>query len=213
LISNVLYLTPGRSGYIAFLILAMIFIWTSMSGKQRYWGSAIAVLLLGLLLYSSTTARQRIYQAYNQFMTYQESQEYSSIGIRIIMLKNTYQIIMERPIFGHGTGGYTEAYRHQIITNDETGWKAQLSSDPHNQYLIITAEQGIFGLIAFLAFIFSAFLQKGTDKYRIMGLAILLAWCTTSLFSSHFSTYSDGRFLYLWCGAMLALRSSGATQP
>jgi O-antigen ligase len=207
LISNVLYVTPGRSGYIAFLILAMIFIWTSISGKQRYWGSAIAILLLGILLYSSTTARNRIYQAYNEFVNYQQTQEYSSIGIRVIMLKKTYNIIMERPLFGHGTGGYTEAYRHQI-TQDETGWRAQVSSDPHNQYLTVTAEQGIFGLIVFLAFIFSAFFQKETGKYRILGLAILLVWCATSLFSSHFSTYSEGRFLYLWCGAMLALRSS-----
>jgi len=206
LISNILYVTPGRSGYLAFLILAMIFIWTSLSGKQRYWGSAIAVLLLGVLLYSSTTVRERIYQGYNEFVNYQETQEYNSIGIRVIMLKKTYHIIMERPIFGHGTGGYTEAYRHQI-TKDETGWRAQVSGDPHNQYLTVTAEQGIFGLIVFLAFIFSAFFQKETDKYRIMGLAILLVWCATSLFNSHFSTYSEGRFLYLWCGAMLALRS------
>ena len=205
LISNVLYVTPGRSGYLALFILAIIFIWTSLSGKQRYWGSAITVLLIGFLLYFSTTARERIYQGYNEFVNYQQTQEYNSIGIRVIMLKKTYNIIMQRPIFGHGTGGYTEAYRHQI-TKDETGWRAQVSSDPHNQYLTVTAEQGIFGLIVFLAFIFSAFLQKETGKYRIMGLAVLLVWCATSLFSSHFSTYSEGRFLYLWCGAMLALR-------
>lgn len=212
LISNVLYVTPGRSGYIAVLILAMIFIWTSVSGKQRYWGSAIAILLLGILLYSSTTARNRIYQAYNEFVNYQQTQEYNSIGIRVVMLKKTYNIIMERPLFGHGTGGYTEAYRHQI-TQDETGWRAQVSSDPHNQYLTVTAEQGIFGLIVFLAFIFSAFFQKETGKYRILGLAILLVWCATSLFSSHFSTFSEGRFLYLWCGAMLALRSLPLGKP
>jgi hypothetical protein len=40
--------------------------------------------------------------------------------------------------------------------------------------------------------------------YGYLGLSVLAAWCVTSLFSSHFSTFAEGRFIWLWLGVCLA---------
>ena len=69
----------------------------------------------------------------------------------------------------------------------------------------MTAELGLLGLLVFLGFVGSFFWQGVAGADRILGLGVLLAWCATSLFSGHFSTAGEGRFLMLWCGAQFAL--------
>jgi O-antigen ligase len=77
--------------------------------------------------------------------------------------------------------------------------------DPHNQFLKIAAEHGLLGLAVFLALLAAAFRQRGAPPpYRLLGLGVLAAWCATSLFNSHFSTFAEGRFIWLWLGACLA---------
>jgi hypothetical protein len=68
----------------------------------------------------------------------------------------------------------------------------------------IIAEQGLVGLLVFLGFLAAALRQRCSAPYRLMGLGVLAAWCVTSLFSSHFSTFAEGRVIALWLGAMLA---------
>jgi hypothetical protein len=77
--------------------------------------------------------------------------------------------------------------------------------DPHSQYLFFLAEQGILGLVAFLAFIVTALVDRGDGtRARIIAVGMLLGWCATSLLSSHFKTFSERHLLALVLGAMLA---------
>jgi ABC-type molybdate transport system permease subunit len=47
--------------------------------------------------------------------------------------------------------------------------------------------------------------------YRAVGVGLLLAICASSFFNSHFSTFTEGRLVYFWLGAMLA--SGGGALP
>jgi len=150
----------------------------------------------------SPMASQRIMQGVNEIKNYQKSAELTSMGIRMVMWQNTIEMIKERPLLGYGTGGFSEAYRRQV--EGQSGWRGQPVDDCHNQFMRIWAEQGLLGLLVFLVFVGSFLRQPVSGIYRLLGLAILLAWCATSMFSAHFSTFTVGRFLYLWCGALLA---------
>jgi len=90
----------------------------------------------------------------------------------------------------------------------QKGWQGQPVGDPHNQYLRILVEYGLVGLILFLLFIFSFFRQGIKGPFYIMGIGVVLAWCATSMFSAHFTTFIEGRFLMIWCGALLSLSTS-----
>lgn len=202
LLLNIILITPGRSGYLALLVFTSAFFFFSVTGWRRYILCLFVPLLISLALSLSPLAKERIMQGVSEIRNYDQSESVTSMGIRMIMWQNSVNIIQERPLFGHGTGAFLEAYRKQVT--GVAGWQGELAHDPHNQYLRITAEHGLIGLMVFLLFIGSFFRQKVTGWPRIMGLGILLAWCATSLFSAHFNTFTEGRFLMLWCGAFLA---------
>lgn len=206
LVMNTIFVTSGRSGYLALLVLACV----ACLGLSRGWlrvGLAVSVpLALILLFLLSSVASERLTQGVDEMRDYKQEKNYTSMGIRMVMWKNTVQLIRERPLFGYGLGGLKEAYREKV--KGVSGWEGIAIDDPHNQYLKVTAELGLVGLLVFLGFIGSFFWQGVSGADRILGLGVLLAWCATSLFSGHFSTAGEGRFLMLWCGAQFALARS-----
>lgn len=206
LVMNIIFVTPGRSGYLALLVLAVVASLTLFRGWLRVSLAVAAPLMIILLLSLSSVATERMTRGMDEMSAYKQEKNITSMGIRMLMWTRTLQIIQERPFFGHGLGGMKEAYREKV--KGLSGWQGTVIDDPHNQFLKITAELGIVGLLVFLGFIWSFFRQDVLVTYRILGLGVLLAWCATSLFSGHFSTAGEGRFLMLWCGAQLALPCS-----
>lgn len=205
ILGTLIYMTPGRSGYLAFIVVTLYFVY--MLFRERQYKILFLVLLLPLsLLSSSHLVQERIALGVKEMNHVDPATiESSSMGLRMTVWKNTVELIKDRPFFGYGTGGFKEAYSEKIKDNPE--WEKHLMHDPHNQFLKIWAEMGILGLIVFLSMLASTILQRSSKVYLHLGLGVLLAWCATSLFSSHFSTFTEGRFIYLWLGIMLANES------
>ena len=206
LVINTIFVTSGRSGYLALLVLACVACLGLFRGRFRVGLAVFVPLALILLFLLSSVASERLTQGVDEMRDYKQEKNYTSMGIRMVMWKNTVQLIRERPLFGYGLGGLKEAYREKV--KGVSGWEGIVIDDPHNQYLKVTAELGLVGLLVFLGFIGSFFWQGVSGADRILGLGVLLAWCATSLFSGHFSTAGEGRFLMLWCGAQFALARS-----
>lgn len=202
LTSNVIYLTPGRSGYLALIVLALTTAFAYAYQNKKLLIPLMILTILPILLLSSANVKQRVSQAVNEAEFYKSNAEATAMGIRMVLWNNTIELIRERPLFGYGTGGFQKAYKAKV--ENSPLWKQDITHDPHNQFLKITTEQGFVGLLFFIGMILSFFWQKVQFNYRLLGIGILLVWCGNSQFSSHFSTFSEGRFLYLWGGVMLA---------
>ena len=152
----------------------------------------------------SPLARDRINLAVNEWNNSSTQTYKTSMGMRAVIYGNTLDLVRARPWFGTGTGGYGAAYTAQI-SGKSSDWRAVPTVDPHSQYLFFLAEQGIFGLLAFLGFIAAALADRGdSSRARIVAVGMLLGWCATSLLSSHFKTFSEGHLLTFFLGAMLA---------
>ncbi len=205
---NILFVTPGKSGYLAFVVLIMVFIFFGVQKKIRIIMLLLVPLVVLALLLASPVAKNRIFEGIDEFQNYEQSSQLTSTGIRVVMWKNTIQLLkrFEHPVFGYGTSGFETAYKQQV--EGQKGWQGQPVGDPHNQYLRILVEYGLVGLILFLLFIFSFFRQGIKGPFYIMGIGVVLAWCATSMFSAHFTTFIEGRFLMIWCGALLSLSTS-----
>jgi O-antigen ligase len=202
LATNIVYITPGRSGYLAFIVLGATLALAYMYANKKFIIPALIMMIITILLLSSPTVRQRVMQGADESLAYNSKAEATSMGIRRVLWSNTIDLIRERPLFGYGAGGFQNAYESKIV--NEPAWKHDITHDPHNQFLKIATEQGLFGLLFFIGLILSSFWQKPCFIYYSLGLGVLAVWCGNSLFSSHFSTFSEGRFLFLWCGVMLA---------
>ena len=143
-----------------------------------------------------------------------QAENFSSMGIRMVMWKNTVGILKDPgfPLLtGYGTGGFKEAYRPQVA--GQIGWKGEVVDDCHNQYLRIAVEHGVVGLLLFFGFMVACFRQRVSWPFKILGIGALLGWCATSMFSGHFGTALEGRLIFIWLGAILAMPSAAPDAP
>lgn len=201
LCSNVVLITTARSGYAALIVLVVIlaYCWPRSASHLRRIGWTLAGLaVVAGALAVSPIVQQRVARALEELADYDRSPGLSPIGDRVIFLRNSLDLAVERPLFGHGTGAFREAYARKV------GAQAMQTKDPHNAYLFIAVQYGVAGLAVFLALLVAALRQPASAPYRLLALSALAAWCATSLFNGHFYTFAEGRFIWLWLGALLA---------
>ena len=125
----------------------------------------------------------------------------TSIGQRVIFWKNTIEMIPKYFLLGAGTGAFKAAYTEQVA--DKIGLVGAITQDPHNQYLKILIEQGILGLILFIAMIVRTLIDTKFDNENyLLGPAVIFIWILTSCFNAHFTTFMEGTFIWGWMGLM-----------
>ncbi len=109
---------------------------------------------------------------------------YSSITWRFNLWRDSFEYIKEAPILGHGTGTSEELIK--IRRGSFLG-----STAPHNDFLKILLENGIFGIIAFLGIffvlskkLFLGFSRNSSSEYSIL---VLIFFCfTIGLYAASF---------------------------
>lgn len=185
------FICTGRTGQVLFFLLAALFLWqrVSLTFKQKALavGALCAVVALCLSVPSSFLMRQKLAIAELRQYVEKSGREIphsSSMGTRLVLLANTWELIKLRPILGWGTGSYPAAYAAHAP-------EAQLKqnvvrANPHNQYLLTWTELGLPGLFCLLWLFFSAawlfFKEKQLDGY--LGLGLVLSMMTGCLMNS-----------------------------
>ncbi len=172
IVHTILFRSQGRIGYFVFAGLMILFFYQ----KFRWRGFIIAVtsaaLLFGLAFSFSSMFKERMSAALNDIKTHQQNDN-TSVGLRMTFAINGMKLIKNHPIFGTGTGSYVKEY--VAITSlppDAPG----ILSKPHNEYIHITVQFGILGLIVLLIFFavplrYSQFLPE-REKYIARGIVI-----------------------------------------
>jgi O-antigen ligase len=212
-LANLVVVAAGRSGQIALAVAAVSAALLMLTGRRR-WQAVLALLALAAGLAAASPALQQRFRLVAQEASAVDcdSPAENSTAIRLLLWRTTGALIRAHPWFGYGVGGFTPAYesevRSQLRGQPLTGWCARPAHDPHNQFLRVTVEAGVLGLLAFLGLSVGAVRQRAMQPYRGCALALLAAWYTTSLFSSHFQTFNEGHLIALLLGALLAPEQS-----
>jgi len=145
-VGNALLLVGGRTGYV---VLAALVLYLGYA-RWRLAGLAVAVLVfvaiaaVGFVVSPGLRGRAEVtVQELKQPPTAVAAE---TTGLRLEFYRNTLAIIREHPLAGVGTGGFRLAYERQVAG---TGMIATVN--PHNEYLLMTAQLGVIGLAALLA--------------------------------------------------------------
>ncbi|HKB52899.1 MAG TPA: O-antigen ligase family protein, partial [Ramlibacter sp.] len=207
LAANTIFVTDGRTGYVVLPVCAVALALGTLRARGVPTGRALlltagVVAVLGGLLLASPKARVELETGVSEMQNYRQEQQITRMGIRLYFWRNTLALIPQHPWFGFGTGSFGKIYGDAV--RGRPGVAGTLTNDPHNQFLKIATEQGLAGLAVFLAFLWAATRQRASEPWRMLGLGLLAAWCVTSLANSHFSTFAEGTFIFIWAGAMLA---------
>jgi O-antigen ligase len=200
---NVLFMVHGRTGYLILAALVMV----TLFARLRWRGLALAAVLVGLVFAGgfmlSQTFNQRVRLLVTETQRWDPSKATStSVGTRLQFYRTTLEIIRRHPLIGVGTGGFPKVYAGTVV-----GTELNLARNPHNQYLLTTAELGIIGL-AVLLFFFYCHARAGSRlpdaEDRLLARGLLVLMLIGSLFNSLLLDHAEGVFFTWLTGLLLA---------
>ena len=197
---NVLFMIQGRSGYVVFAALACYF----CIAHWRWRGLAIAGLAGALVAAAGYLAQAPLFgrsaTAASEFEQWSSGGGHdTSTGIRMNYYKTTLAIIRDAPLLGVGTGGFIGAYRDKV-----RGTGLPESNNPHNQYLLTTAQLGMVGLAALLAMFVLMWRQAARlePAAALAARALVLTIAVGSLLNSLLIDHAEG-LLFTWMAGVL----------
>lgn len=209
---NVLFMVQGRTGYLVLAALIVYFAGQmlmrrlSTRGYGVDWRAGAGAAILGTVLIVgayqiSPRLQQRVDQVATEFKAWQpDVRSETSTGLRLEFYYNTLRMIEEQTLLGAGTGAFALAYARQAQGKDMS-----LTPNPHNEYLLITAQTGVIGLLLLLYLFYvqwrcAPLLPTAFEQDAARGL--VLAITITAMFNSPLLDHTEGLF-FAFASALL----------
>ena len=202
-IYNVLFMVQGRTGYLVLAVLLMYFCFRLLHWKGLVLAVVVILGVANVGYIASTTMRERLDLVKDETAVWKPGHgATSSSGLRMDYYTNSLKIIRDHPILGVGTGGFALAYTEKI-----KGTQSAPSNNPHNQYLLITVQLGIVGLLLLL-YLFvqqwrtAAWLPTAFEQDMARG--VLLTIMSGSLLNSPLLDHAEAMFFAWMSGVLFA---------
>lgn len=195
---QVLFINTGRTGYIVYFVLMVLLFLQKFSLKKAVIGILLFIGVVTLVYNESTIMQGRIYELISDIKSLQHNKENTSLGYRIQFHQYAQSLLMKQPAIGIGTGGFKYSFS---LDNPVPSWGNELT-DPHGQYWMILAEQGVVGLVCLFLFLGSLFITalKLTETKPIL-LGMLVSFCIGSV-SDTILCYSTAGYLLVVISAL-----------
>lgn len=181
-----LFLTHGRSGQLAFLVILPFVLLFRFQGRLRLYallgGIAAGVFIVFMALQFTTSFEARAAHALKSLKMAQEGDYRTSWGKRVLANRYAAQIFTESPIFGHGVGDSTRELEKKIDLYETPEMKAYMDEfvdfHLHNQYMEYAVQGGLIALALFFNLFFQLLRQAGPPGRWSSNLA----WLFSGLF-------------------------------
>lgn len=140
-----LFTEGGRSGQLVFILsIILFFILLFKSQWKLILLLPISIFVFLAVVYNTSDSVKKRYNYERVIKNIIDGE-----AERSILLKGTITLIKQNPIFGYGTGSFTDEFGS---VNEETQKVvSNQHKTPHNNYLYVWFELGILGLIIFLS--------------------------------------------------------------
>lgn len=204
-----LILTFSRGAWVAFAlsITAMLFFFAGRMRLFSWKAPAAGVGLLALLyLPFHGVVSERLF-----------GDDRGSAQSRIPLMKLAFRIIEDNPVLGVGSNNFPVVMDRYIISELRSGFVYAV----HNKYLLVWAETGSLGLLAYLAFLLGA-LRKGWQCWQLnAGVLSTLGLAFAAAIAGHmfqmgvdvFNGRPVAQLLWLTAALLTAMHRICATPP
>ena len=131
---------------------------------------------------------------------------------RLLVWRNTAEMIVERPWAGWGSGGWDARYMHyqaDYFTRHPDSAYTMLADNvgyPYNELLYIAADHGLVGLLLTLALLYALYAYRDEAEDALPCKALLTVFLVFSLFSYPLSVFPLQMLLAALLGCMKSRR-------
>lgn len=202
---SVLFLSSGRTGYLALLLSLVVYALFAVGLKKHRLAFAFVAIgaLTATAFMTSTQLQHRVMDAWNEARNSSISAPVTSAGARMEMNRFALQAALEAPVFGHGTAAYPVLSK-TYFTDPE--WCAVVCVHPHNQFAFVLFEQGLIGLLLFLWFMLGIVRQAWNEAapQRALMMGFLAVMVAANLSHSSFWLSTENHFFILMTALLMA---------
>ena len=172
-----IFTEAGRAGQLTFNLFFFLFSIYYIKKNFKYSLSIISFLfIVNYLSYSNSPIFK--YRVDNLSHIVQNDGKKKNVkakekDIRYLFTKSGLELALKKPIFGYGTGSFSEVFKE--YTN--TTYDLNKHKTPHNNYLYVLLELGLIGLITFLSIFYyqiKNLLLIGEKNFEILLLPIFI---------------------------------------
>jgi O-antigen ligase len=209
-LANVLIMLQGRTGQIIALLFALV-VMARAACRMRHalrlhtlaYSLALGAAAIALIFAAFTMHGSRLDQVAAEAKAYRQSDAVTSTGLRLEWSHKCLELIGARPFTGYGAGGLEAEFAK--MTKGQTGAEGVMTSNPHNEYLLMGVQLGVPGLLLFFNLLFQ--IARYGMRLAPRSRHVLLGWLTVlvvgSLANSLLIDFAEGHLSMLLCGMLL----------
>lgn len=150
---SITHLTSSRIGYGVVAALVLLMPLLSLPRRWAVLAAVIAICGVSAVLFFSDLANTRIQAVFSEAASYKQGEVLTSTGARLHMWATAFNLWMQAPWIGHGTGAYHDLAKAAF--NDDIMCQVGCFH-PHNQFLFFAVDHGVVGLLLFCAYLGAA---------------------------------------------------------
>jgi O-antigen ligase len=213
-LANMMFVVVSRTALVTLPILIVVFALLHLRRRT----ALLAVGAMGLLALTLWSASPHLRTTVAKFSgDYEVSivgNDVSGMGSRLEFWRKSLAFTADAPLLGHGTGAIRGLFARAAV--GESGVRAEIVGDPHNQTLNVAVQWGALGVVILYALWFAHLsLFRGEGLACWVGLLVMVQNLLSSLLNSHLFDFAEGWIYVLGVGVAggmaLAAKTYGAS--
>jgi O-antigen ligase len=199
LVANMMFVVTSRTALVTMPVMLAIFLLLHLRWQMAISAIVAAALLVVATWYASPHLRTTVGKFFADYHVTVDENNESGMGSRLIYWGKSLKFFADAPLIGHGTGSTRGLFEQAAV--GQTGAKAQVVSDPHNQTLNVAVQWGAIGVILLYAmWLVHLLLFRGEGLANWIGLLVVIQNMLTSLLNSHLFDFNEGWIYVLGVG-------------
>jgi O-antigen ligase len=205
--ASILFALESRTALLC--IIPIVALWCVLVFLKGNWGKKLACFMLitvafggGLAWLQAQENQSRLTQINQEIDDHTQRNLSTSTGIRLELWKRSIVLIQQAPVLGHGFDQWYPQFLE--LTKDVNRYDDYRKRFPHQEFLLVMAEQGLIGFCIFssLLTLLALYIRRLPMPYRHFYMAFLLLYVAAGMANSLLADFSHRHLLLVWLGFM-----------